>query len=150
MSGGEVSYRDLGRDADWLAQNRNSEVVLSGVLARRDNAVAQQDWLWVKSTASEPSRDDLLSNITVGQGESRRRVTCHHATQPRNNFTVFYRRLTDTQIVVIGYGNHVGNDNKKYRVDWADGSTSTIDVRQTNKTSPEHMANNWLREDLRG
>ncbi|ROS05572.1 hypothetical protein EDC56_1109 [Sinobacterium caligoides] len=42
----------------------------------------------------------------------------YHRTQPRSNFTVVYQRQANGDISVIGLGQHVGTDNKKYTIDF--------------------------------
>src|SRR3546814_8289126 len=88
-----------------LARDYNNEVVVPPIW--QPPRFDRNDWLWMKSVAqSGPAQDSKITNILVGSGQSARRLTCMHRTQPRRNFTVFYRRLAEDMIVVIGVGSH--------------------------------------------
>lgn len=111
-------------------------VELSGTMV--NHRVDQENWLWVKNVVSSGVKDDgPIKNIKTSHHPIKR-LTCLHRTRPRANFSVFYRRIDGTHIKVIGYGKHSGTTDKKYKVDWADGSTSTIDLdKKAAKTNPQ-------------
>lgn len=72
--------------------------------------------------AGNPSRGD--GGLTTVKG-----LSVHHCTVPRVNFSVwFVRNVSGIQITVYGLGRHVGNTNKKYDVDWYDGSSVTVNL----------------------
>jgi len=50
-------------------------------------------------------------------------------TVPRVNFGIwFVRNVSCINITVYGLGRHIGTGNKKYDVDWWDGSSSTVNL----------------------
>ena len=70
--------------------------------------------------AGSPSRGD--GSLTDAKG-----MRLHHVTVPRVNFSIWYiRNVSAINITVYGLGRHIGKDNKKYDVQWWDGSSSTV------------------------
>jgi hypothetical protein len=63
-----------------------------------------------------------------------------HRTQPRQNFTVFYRRVAQTMIMVLGVGQHNAN-NRQYSVQWADGSANRVSLAVTRRVGPLFLPN---------
>jgi hypothetical protein len=58
--------------------------------------------------------------------------TCYHDTTGGNGLknasntpyqTIFYQRVNETEIKVIGLGSH-GKDNQHYDIDWSDGKST--------------------------
>jgi hypothetical protein len=123
--------------ARWLKGPKDEKILLSGVLAKRVFSAQEEQFLIKLASAQD---EDRIQNIAVGVAVAprpgaaatpARTVTCFHCTIPRTNFTAFYRRLSTFQIVLIGVGEHRGTTNKKYAVDWADGSSVAIDLDKT-------------------
>ena len=72
--------------------------------------------------AGSPSSGD--GSLTSVKG-----LRLHHITVPRVNFSVwFVRNVSGINITVYGLGRHIGKDNKKYDVQWWDGSSSTVNL----------------------
>jgi hypothetical protein len=129
-----------------MSGHRTPKVTLSGVLA--NHAVSQSEWTFVLSLVDGKSDSGLVSNIKMGAGVPAsgkkgskdyqpaivpQSLTCWHCTQRGANFTVFFRWV-DTNpgpIIVIGYGSHKGKTNTKYEVDWADGTSTPVDLDQS-------------------
>ena len=139
-----------------MSGGRHKKVTLSGVLANKP--VPQINWTFVLSLVDGKKDSGLIDNIRMGtdikmKGKPgtpgyqpaafARALTCWHCTQRGQNFTVFFRWVAENPgpIIVIGYGKH-GKDNKTYKVEWADGSTETInlDSRNQNKSAPQAFA----------
>lgn len=134
----------------WLKSptDNKTKIYLSGALARLD--FDQEDTNFFLELAVKPHDDGKLENVQIAKAVeankdkkmpavSARTVTCFHGTKPRSNIAAFYRRLSSTQIMLIGYGEHIGKDNLNYRVQWADGSTSTIYLKLKAKNGVEIM-----------
>lgn len=118
-----------------IAKEFNSEVVVP--LLWHPPRFERADWMWIKNVAqASQALDGRIADIRIGSGPNARRLTCMHRTQPHRNFTVFYRRLAETTILVLGIGSHNVSD-KQYTVQWADGSKSRIVLSKT-LTSGEH------------
>lgn len=101
-----------------IARDFNSEVVVP--LLWHPPRFERADWMWIKNVAqSGPDQDGRFADIKIGSGPSARRLTCMHRTQPHRNFTVFYRRLAEPTVLIIGIGSH-NVSNKQYSVQWAD------------------------------
>jgi hypothetical protein len=73
-------------------------------------------------------KDDGAAKIVSKAGVSLR--TCFHKTSPGSGLkqkcgfqTIFYVRTRKNKIIVIGLGNHAG-DNQHYDIDWEDGKTT--------------------------
>lgn len=128
------------------------KVIVDGTLANQP--VEQINWTFVLSLVDGKGDESLISNIKIGQtveafGKPGQRdyrpkvparsLTCLHCTQRGQNFTVFYRRVDASQIRVIGYGKHTTN-NQNYRVDWSDGSTTAVDLKQTSMDGTAFLA----------
>jgi hypothetical protein len=122
---------------EWLKKpdNLNVKVYLSGNMARLDFDDKDKNFFFELAVKSQD--DGKLDNVLISKavaankerkqaGSPARALTCFHETKPSINIAVFYRRLSSTQIVLIGYGNHIGTDNLNYSVQWADGSTTSI------------------------
>ena len=122
-----------------LARDYNNEVVVPEIwLPPRFD---RPDWMWIKSVAQVgPSSDLPIRDVEVGTGASTRRLNCMHRTQPRRNFTVFYRRLAQDMILVIGLGRHL-KSNTKYTITWADGRSNRIDLKKTTVTAGQYLIN---------
>jgi hypothetical protein len=122
-----------------LATDYNNEVVVPNIwLPPRFD---RPDWMWIKSVAQVgPSSDLPIRDVQVGTGKSARRLNCMHRTQPRRNFTVFYRRLAQDMILVIGLGRHL-KSNTEYAVKWADGRSNRINLKKTTTTAELYLIN---------
>lgn len=119
-----------------LDRQYNSEVVLPArwLPARFD----REDWMWIKNIAQAgPTEDRPVVNMQVSQ---LRRLTCMHRTQPRRNFSVFYRRLETNRIMVLGVGRHNVN-NRQYTMEWADGSRSRVSLAATRRSGEFFLVN---------
>jgi hypothetical protein len=125
---------------------RFQKVILDGVLV--NHAVAQINWTFVLSLVDGKGDASEIVEVAIGHGVPQqgkkgskdyrpavpaRSLTCWHCTQRGQNFAVFYRRISDSQIRVIGYGAHT-DSNTRYKVDWSDGSTSRIDLNVHSKS----------------
>ncbi|MBS3978759.1 MAG: hypothetical protein KGZ77_03025 [Rhodobacteraceae bacterium] len=122
-----------------LAKDYNSEVVVPMIW--QPPRFDRPDWMWIKSVAqADASLDLAIRDVKVGTGESAKRLSCMHRTQPRRNFTVFYRRLAVHSIMVVGVGRHNGA-NTKYTVDWADGRSNRIDLKKTVSSAEQYLVN---------
>ena len=56
-------------------------------------------------------------------------VRVHHMTTPRANYSVwFVRNVSGVNITVYGLGTHKGRGNKRYAVQWYDGSTVEVNL----------------------
>lgn len=122
-----------------IARDFNSEVVVPILWhpPRFDRA----DWMWIKNVAQAgPELDGRVTDIKIGSGPHARRLNCMHRTQPRRNFTVFYRRIADRMILVLGIGSHNTND-KQYTVQWADGNKSRIVLSKTAPSGEQYLVN---------
>ena len=72
--------------------------------------------------AGDPSSGD--GALTTVKG-----VRVHHITIPRVNFSIwFIRNVSGVHITVYGLGRHIGSGNKKYDVEWYDGSSVTVNL----------------------
>jgi len=101
----------------------------------------KQDWLWIKNIAQVgPARDGLVSDVRI-EGPDGRRLNCQHRTQPGRNCTIFYRRVAENMILLLGIGRHVGQKNARYKVKWADGSASTVDLGVKRSSGEEFLPN---------
>ena len=124
---------------ETLARDYNCEVVVP--LRWQPPRFDRPDWMWIKTIAQAGvDQDGLIQNIKVGSGPSAMRLTCMHRTQPKRNFTVFYRRLAQETIMVVGIGHHKGN-NSKYSVDWADGRSNRIDLAKKQTSGDPYLIN---------
>lgn len=122
-----------------LARDYNSEVVVP--LIWQPPRFERADWMWIKNIAqSGPSQDGRVLDVKIGSGPNARRLTCVHRTQPSRNFSVFYRRLTDDMIMVIGLGGH-NVSNKQYSVQWADGTKNRISLTAKQNAGPHFLVN---------
>ena len=73
----------------------------------------------------------IAGNPSTGDGSltNVKGMRLHHITVPRVNFSIWYvRNVSGINITVYGLGRHVGRDNKKYDVQWWDGSSSTVQL----------------------
>ncbi|MGB5864705.1 MAG: hypothetical protein WBG95_10425 [Sulfitobacter sp.] len=122
-----------------LARDYNNEVVVPQFW--HPPKFDRPKWLWIKNIAQVgPHQDMPIKDVKIGSGRSQFRLTCMHRTQPRSNFTVFYRRLADDMIMVIGLGRH-NKSNTNYTVDWADGRSNRIDLKKTVPTAKLYLVN---------
>lgn len=124
---------------DSIARDFNSEVVVP--MLWQPPRFDRPDWMWIKNVAQAgPDQDGRIADIRVGSGPQARRLTCMHRTQPHRNFTVFYRRLAETTILILGIGNHNVSD-KQYTVQWADGNKSRIVLSKTVSAGEQYLVN---------
>ncbi len=141
--------------SNWVKSPNDNKikVYLSGALARLQ--FDQEDINFFLEIAVKLHDDGKLDNVVISkavqaykdpQNRDRDRpavaataLTCFHATKPRANIAVFYRRLSKTQAIIIGYGNHIGNDNLNYKVQWADGSNSSIYLKAKAKEATSFL-----------
>lgn len=126
---------------ETLAREYNCEVIISDGFWRGDTATKEMfdrdDWLFLKRIAQAGlGNDSKLADVRVGN----KKLNCMHRTQPRRNFSVFYRRIDTSTIMVIGIGKH-GSSNKKYKVDWCDGRKNRIDIDDKNESGVEYLPN---------
>lgn len=122
-----------------LARAYNNEVIIPDIWlpAKFD----RPDWMWIKSVAQVGPGSDLpIRDVKVGIGASARRLNCMHRTQPKRNFTVFFRRLAQDMILVIGLGRHQ-KSNTQYTMKWADGRSNRIDLKKTTATAEPYLIN---------
>ncbi|WLI91651.1 hypothetical protein Q4S45_11175 [Massilia sp. R2A-15] len=69
--------------------------------------------------AGNPSSGDGATTTVGG-------LALHHITTPRANYSIWFRRTSGHEIAVYGVGKHVGRDNKKYSIEFYDGSTKNV------------------------
>lgn len=115
----------------WLKGRGGEKILLSGVLQNR--VFDDQEQAFLIKLATTAADDGLIKNVKIGVAVGQtpaRTITCFHTTIPRTNFTAFYRRLSRSQILLIGVGEHKGATNTKYQVDWADGSAVEINLKE--------------------
>lgn len=87
----------------------------------RDSFTPQQENKALTIAGSPSSGDGALTEV--------RGLRVHHITVPRVNFSIwFIRNVSGIQITVYGLGRHIGKTNKKYEVQWYDGSSPTVNL----------------------
>lgn len=125
---------------DTIATTYNNEVIVPEHW--RPVRFERRDWQWMKNIAqSGPGRDMWISDVQVGEGPSVQRLNCQHRTQPGRNTTIFYRRIDQQLILILGIGRHVGKSKTSYEVEWADGSTNRIELKKKNQSGPQFLSN---------
>lgn len=98
----------------------------------------REDWMWIKNIAqASPAKDRPVTDVQVGP---MKRLTCMHRTQPRRNFSVFYRRVETHRIMLLGLGYHTVN-NRQYTMEWADGTKNRISLASRRTTGDYFMVN---------
>ena len=98
----------------------------------------REDWMWIKNIAQAgPNEDRPVTDVKVG---TMKRLTCVHRTQPRRNFSVFYRRVETNRIMLLGVGQHNVN-NRQYTMEWADGTRNRISLATRRRTGDYFMLN---------
>jgi hypothetical protein len=115
--------------SNWLKGDGAARAYMAGVLVTL--VFSAQEKAFLLKIASDQD-DGLIQNVKVGQGVGNNpapTITCFHQTIPRTNYTAFYRRLNSHDIILIGSGNHTSS-NTKYFVQWADGTTGSLDLKQ--------------------
>ena len=124
---------------ETLAQDYNNEVIVPSLW--QPPRFDRPDWMWIKNIAqTDPSQDMPIKDVKVGSGKTAFRLTCMHRTQPKRNFTVFYRRIAPQMIMVIGLGRHK-KSNTSYGVQWADGRSNRINLAKTAPSAPQYLVN---------
>ncbi|KEO58839.1 hypothetical protein SMB34_12540 [Thalassospira permensis NBRC 106175] len=124
-----------------IAQEYNNEVIIPKGFWIAEEASKdifdRDDWLFLKRIAQlGPTTDTKISDVKVGD----KKLNCMHKTQPKRNLSIFYRRIDTNCIMVIGVGRHE-KTNKKYDVNWCDGTRKMIDLSKTNQNGSEYLAN---------
>ncbi|HEY6337250.1 MAG TPA: hypothetical protein VIW68_02030 [Candidatus Sulfotelmatobacter sp.] len=118
--------------SNWLKGTNGEKAYLAGVLC--NTQFTQQEKQFILKLCTEAADDGFIQNVKVGQGVNgvaAASITCFHKTIPRANFTAFYRRLSEKQLVLIGSGSHT-HSNTHYDVTWADGThTTNLDLGKT-------------------
>jgi hypothetical protein len=123
-----------------LAHDFNCETIIPQIW--HPPTFDRPDWQWIKNIAqASPKNDAPVRDVKVGSGPDAMRLNCQHRTQPRRNCTVFYRRIAENTIMVLGLGRHPGKSNKEYVVDWADGSRSRITLDKKMSGGSEFLSN---------
>lgn len=122
-----------------LARDYNSEVVVPNTWQPLN--FDRPNWMWIKTVAQGGLEKDMkIQDIRIGEGDAAKRLTCMHRTQPKRNFTVFYRRIDVNMILVIGIGMHI-SDNKKYKVEWVDGRKNRISLSDKKINGQHYLIN---------
>lgn len=126
--------------AETLAREFNNEVVVP--THWHPPRFDRMDWQWIKNVAQASlTRDKAISNVQIGAGDAVRKLNCQHRTQPGRNCTIFYRRISDHTILLLGLGRHVGKSKTGYEVEWADGTSSRIELKTKRPNAPEFLGN---------
>jgi hypothetical protein len=115
--------------SNWLKGDGPARAYLAGVLVNLK--FTDQEKAFILKLATDTD-DGLIQNVKVGVGVDNKpapTITCYHQTIPRTNYTAFYRRLNSHDIILIGSGNHTSS-NTKYFVQWADGASGNLDLKQ--------------------